>query len=253
ELALTLVLLAGAGLMVRTTVNLLQADSLVDISHLLLANVQMPTDRYSGPARRTEFAETVTKRLDAQPGIRFATVANAMPFYTAPLRVLSIEGRPDLTAGPPIAVSYVTIGRQYFETLGIHLLLGRDLSPADGTTGHLAAIVNQRFVQMFFGAQNPLGGHIRASDPEVGVRHAPCLPMFRVAPTVRQHYGRELDPVIYVPYQHDSTPVPVVLIRAGGDPNGAVPLLRNTLNALDPHAVLFGVTTLEQLLETTGF
>jgi len=253
ELALTIVLLAGAGLMVRTTIKLLQTDSIVDTSHVLMANVHVPDAKDSTPEQRTAFVDTFAERLEALPGIRSTSVANATPFYTAPLRALAVDGRPELGDGPAPVVSYVTIGRRYFETLGVQLLLGRDFASIDGTTGHLSTIVNQRFVQMFFGGQSPLGARIRLTDPNAAHADSPPLTIVGVAPTVRQHYAQDLDPVVYVPYRQDPTAVPVVFVRTTGDPNAAAPTMRETLRELDSRLVLFNVMPLEQLLAGTGF
>ncbi len=253
ELALTIVLLAGAGLMVRTTIKLLQTDSIVETSHVLIANVHLPAAAYSTPERRTRFVDAFADRLEALPAIRFATVANAMPFFTAPLRALAVSGRPEVSGGPAPVVSYVTIGQGYFETLGVHLLLGRAFSSTDGTPGHLAAIVNQRFAQMFFGGQSPLDAGIRLTDPNAAHADTPLLTIVGVAPTVRQHYAQDLDPVVYVPYRQDPTAAPVVLVRTSGDPNAVSPTIRETLRELDASLVLFNVMPLEQLLTVTGF
>jgi putative ABC transport system permease protein len=123
----------------------------------------------------------------------------------------------------------------------------------DGTAGHLAAIVNQRFVRMFFGAENPLGAGIRLTDPNAARADAPQLTIVGVAPTIRQHYAQDLDPVVYVPYRQDPTSAPIVFARTSGDPNAAMPAIRETLRALDSRLVLFNVMALDQLLAGTGF
>ena len=253
ELALTIVLLTGAGLMVRTTIKLLQTDSIVDTSHVLLASVHLPETKYATSEQRARFVESLAARLGAVPPIRSMTVANAMPFFTAPLRALELSDRRDVSGGPAPGVSYVTIGDGYFETLGVHLLLGRGFSPIDGTTGHLAAIVNQRFVRMFFGAQGPLGAGIRLTDPNASQAQPPLLTIVGVAPTIRQHYAQDLDPVVYVPYRQNATAIPVVLVRTSGDPNAGVPAVRDALRDLDSSLVLFNVMPLEQLLAGSGF
>src|SRR5207248_3892006 len=137
------------------------------------------------------------------------------------------------TKGPAPVVSYVTIGPQYFDTLGVHMLLGRAFSSSDGTIGHLAAIVNQRFMQMFFGGQSPLGAGIRLTDPNAAHADAPLLTIVGVAPTVRQHYAQDLDPVVYVPYRQDPTSVPIVFVRTSDDPNATVPTIREAVRELD--------------------
>src|SRR5207244_11465236 len=90
ELALTIVLLAGAGLMLRTTIKLLQIDSIVDTSHVLMASVHLPEAKYSTPEERTRFVETCAERRDGVPAIPPSTVANAMPLSNAPWRALVV-------------------------------------------------------------------------------------------------------------------------------------------------------------------
>jgi len=254
ELALTIVLLAGAGLMIRTTINLLEIDSIVDTSHLLMANVDLPAAKYSTPEERAAFMDIFAARVRDVAPVRFTSVASAMPFYDAPRRALDIVGRPDIGGGPPAAVSYVAIGEGYFDTLGVHLLLGRAFSATDGTSGHLAAIVNQRFVQMFFPGTSPLGAEIGLTDPNATHADAPPrLTIVGVAPTVRQHYAQDLDPVVYVPYRQDPASVPLMLVRTSGDPSAAEPAMRAALHDLDATLVLFNIMPLEQLLSGTGF
>lgn len=252
ELALTLILLAGAGLMIRTTIALMQVDSLVDTPHILMSAVRLPDAKYAA-AERTRFVERLGERLEALPPVRFTTVASAMPFLTAPLRALEVAGRRPDTLGPRPAVSYVAVGPHYFETLGVHLLLGRSFSAVDGTAGHLAAIVNQRFVRMFSGGRNPLGDRIRLTDPNAARGEPPWLTIVGVSPAVRQHYAQDLDPVVYVPYLQDPAPTPTLLTRTGGDPNALAPLIREALQRLDSDLVLVNVAPLDELLSGTGF
>jgi putative ABC transport system permease protein len=106
---------------------------------------------------------------------------------------------------------------------------------------------------MFLSGQSPLTASIRVTDPDAGHADAPWLPVIGVSPTVRQHYAQDLDPVVYVPYRQDPAPVPVVFVRASGDPNAAAPAMRDTLHQIDSSLVLFNVMSLDQLLSGTGF
>jgi putative ABC transport system permease protein len=219
-----------------------------------LSSLHLSDAKYSLPNQRTRFVETFEQRLRRLPMVRGASVASAMPFYNAPLRALALIGRPQVGGSLPPAVSYVTISDGYFDTLGVHLLLGRPFSSADGTTGHLSAIVNQRFVQMFFDGRSPLGAAIRVTDPNAVRSDGPALSIVGVAPTIRQHYAQDLDPVVYVPYRQDPTALPVVFVRtASSNPNLAAASIRETLRELDSNLVLFNTMPLEQLLAGTGF
>jgi predicted permease len=253
ELALTLVLLAGAGLMIRTTLKLFQIDSVVDSSHVLLANVTLPAARYATADQRSAFVDALVGRLAVAPDVTSASVASAMPFLSAPLRVVSVGGHaePSEVRGP--AVSYVAIGTSYFDALGVRLLVGRTFVPTDGTPGHDSAIVNQRFVEMFLKGGTPLGTTIRVTNPNVTNQNGPWLTIVGISPTIRQHYAQDLDPVVYVPYRQDATGVPLLVVRTNGEPAHAIPIVRQEVNALDKTLVVFNDMPLAQLLSGTGF
>jgi putative ABC transport system permease protein len=105
---------------------------------------------------------------------------------------------------------------------------------------------------MFFGGHSPLGRAIRVVDPNAG-GEAPWLTIVGVSPSIPQHYARDLDPVVYVPFREDPTAVPTIFVRTTADANRAAPVVRQTLRELDANLVLFGETTIEQLLTVTGF
>lgn len=165
ELAFTLVLLAGAGLMVRSFLALYRADLVADTSNVLAMGLTLPNQKYPTPAHRTAFYERLEERLGAIPAISSATLVSNVPFAPTPVRELSIDGRVEIPGERRPTITYVTIGSRYFDTLGLRLLRGRDFTATDGTPGHESAIVNQRFVSMYFQGEDPIGGRIRVRDP----------------------------------------------------------------------------------------
>jgi len=115
---LTLSLLVGAGLLLRTLVAVYRADAIVDTSRLMLAWLSVSPETYATPDRRMALDDQVLEALRRVPGIDDATVASAKPFYTAPVRPLEIEGRVRPPGTAPDRVSYVLAGPHYFDTLG---------------------------------------------------------------------------------------------------------------------------------------
>jgi predicted permease len=252
QLALTLSLLAGAGLMARTLRAVYRADAVVDTSNLLFASLDPPMQRYATPAQRVALYERVEGDVQAIPGVSAAMMTSALPFYDAPVRALTIEGR-DSTDANAAGASYVSVGPAYFDTLGVRLVRGRGFLPIDGTVGHEVTIVNQRFASMVFGPAEAIGQRIRLTNPNEPGAAAPWLTIVGVSPTVRQHYAREIDPVVYVPYRSSPGVGMTLLVRSRTARDAVTPALREALRTVDPDLPLFNIGRLDQLLSGTRF
>ena len=159
ELAITLILLAGAGLMMRSFVALYRADLVIDASNLLTVPLQLPPGSYPTVGQRTAFWDQLEQRLRGIAGISGASTGSSMPFIGAARRELSLEGRTTGDRAP--VVSFVTVGPGYFETLGLPVTRGRTFTPVDRVSRRESAIVNDRFAAMFFRDQDPIGRRIQ--------------------------------------------------------------------------------------------
>jgi predicted permease len=249
DLALTLALLTGAGLMARTMIAVYRADAVVDPSNIVYGSVALPNAKYPTAAQRITFFERLDTRLSAIPAVAAATLTNALPFYTAPTWQLTIDGRDDA----PRAASYVLVGSRYFETLGLSMIRGRAVTDDDAMPGREGAVVNQRLASMYFGNRDPIGSRIRLTNPNNPAAAAPWLTIVGVSPTVRQHYAQEIDPVVYIPYRLDALRASTLLVRARSDAASATSLVRQEMRALDPDLPLYNITPLERLLSGTRF
>src|SRR5207247_8465119 len=137
-------------------------------------------------------------RLAALPGVSLVAVATALPLGGAMPRTLTIDGyamRPDAT---PPTVWTVTVGGRYFDAIGVPLVRGRAFGDRDGLPGYEAAIVNQRFADMFFSGTDAIGRRVRLT--EANAPAAPALAIVGVVPSVRQRTTTaDPDPIVYVP------------------------------------------------------
>jgi putative ABC transport system permease protein len=252
ELTLTLVLLAGAGFMIRSFLTLYRLEPGIETAHLLTVNVSLPERKYPTPDARAAFYRRVEDRLRGIGAIRAGAIASHMPFGSGQALRVTIEGR-EAPAGERMRqVTGVTVGPRYFETLGVTLARGRAFVDIDGTPGREVAIVNQRFASMFLAGEDALGHRIRLiPDPPAGP--APWLTIVGVSPTVRQRSIRdaEPDPVVYVPYRFAPGPSMTLLIRTVGEPSALTSTLREEVRALDPDLPLFGIATMDRALAQT--
>ena len=227
EVALTLVLLAGAGLMARSLLTLSRADRVVDPAGMTAIQLTLPESRYPTAEQRLAFLRTLDELIGAAaPGLPAAR-ASRPPFVPAPRRELAVDGRPVASDGPPPTVGVVVVSNDYFEKLDLGLQRGRAFADRDGTTGNETAIVNGLFAEAFFADQDPLGRRIRLTPPDGPDDDAPWLTVIGVAPTVRQSFGAAPPiPVAYLPYRAEPLPFTQILARDERQTAAAVAAMR---------------------------
>ena len=252
ELAFTLVLLAGAGLMTRSFLSLYRADLVIDPTNVLSTRIALPPARYPTPEAQTAFFRQLEEQLGGLSTIGAAAFADTVPFIGAPRRALSVDGRADAPDAPRPSVSMVSISPAYFETLGVRLMRGRAFTEADMRQGSGDAIVNERLAAMFFPDQEPIGKRIRLSGgPTSSQDTAPWLTVVGVAPSVRQQPTlglQDLDPVVYVPRTPASGPVAWLLVRGAPSATSVATVVRERIWTLDPDVALARLVPLDETI-----
>ena len=263
EVALTLVLLAGAGLMARSLLTLSRADGIVDAAGMTAIQLFLPESRYATAGQRLAFFQALDERIAASAPDMSAARASRPPFVPAPRRELAIDGRLASDDGPRPQVGVITISDDYFAMLGIGLQRGRSFSDRDGTAGNETVIVNRLFADTFFADEGPLGRRIRltppgaagagAPDDEASDAGAPWLSIVGVSPTVRQSFGAAPPvPVAYLPYRAQPVPFTQVLTGGGRQPTAAIGTVREVVRRLDPDIPL-RIFTMEAVVGNTMF
>ena len=245
EVALTLVLLAGAGLMVRSFLAVYRADSIVDAARVLTMPLSLPNEKYQTPEQRTEAYHRLEERIGGIPGVSSTAFANVVPFAGGPSRQMSVDERRPLPGESQPIVSYVTIRGRYFEALGLRLLRGRTFIDRDAVPGSESAIVNQRLATMFFPNEDPIGRRICLTAPNAATTvPASCATIVGLSPTVRQQYFQDIDPVVYVPDRADASGL-TLIVRSNSTPNAVAPLIRAEVLALDADIALTAIMPLD--------
>ena len=252
ELAFTLVLLAGAGLMTRSFMSLYRADLVVDPTNVLSTRIALPPARYPTPEAQTAFFRQLEEQLGGLSTIGAAAFADTVPFIGAARRELSVDGRADAPDAPRPSVSMVSISQAYFETLGVRLMRGRAFTEADMRQGSGDAIVNERFAAMFFPDQEPIGKRIRLSGgPTASQDTDTWLTVVGVAPSVRQQPTlqlQDLDPVVYVPRTPASGRVAWLLVRGAPSATAVATAVRERIWTLDPDVALARLVPLDETI-----
>lgn len=254
ELTLTLVLLAGAGFMMRSFVNLYKLEVGIDTSKILTMGFILPTRKYTVMQSRIDFMQRMEERLNANGAIAGASTASNQPLGGGSNRQLEIDGKPLPAGEKPRTALMLAIGARYFDAVGVKLLRGRTYDYTEGTPGKEVVIVNQRLATKYFGNQDPVGQRIRLVEDNPNAPTYPWATVIGVTPNIRQRNGGqgdpEPDPVVYIPHSQNTGIVGLgnVLVRARGNPAQVMPVVRKEIFALDPDLSLANMRTLDESL-----
>jgi predicted permease len=251
QVSLALVLLTGAGLLVRNFLQLYFADRVINTAGVVTARLTLPVQKYAGPDDRRRFLGEFEGRLSSTTLFTAATMSSDVPFtFANTQRVVSIEGQPD-TMDRRLPISVFLAGRQYFETLGLPIVRGRALGRVDESKGQLGAVVNQRFASSYFPDSDPVGRRVRLSgieDPFTIVGVSATMPFS--APPQRQ--GE--DSAVYIQLFGAPPPGTVsVIVRSAADVQGVATRLREELKAIDPGLPLHYAQTLDDVFANNRF
>ncbi|PYR21953.1 MAG: hypothetical protein DMF95_34465 [Acidobacteria bacterium] len=237
----------------RQFFNFYAVDLNVQTSDAVTTFIRLPPQTYATRDQRIAFHEQLKARLLSVPGITASTVASAAPFSPAGRRQLtSVDGQP--TTDPPPEVMTVVVEPSYFQTVVRGLILGEPFSELHGTPGHEAAIVNQRFAEVYLGAGSPIGRHVELRLPTAQRTYlresdAPVPPVsveiIGVAPEIRQ--VRDAVPMVYLPFRADAPAAVALIVRGSSGSGPGVAAVRNAVNAIDPDLALGAVRTLDEL------
>jgi predicted permease len=258
QLALTLVLLAGAGTIGRGFLELYRAGQILDTADIVTMRLALAVQKYRTPEQRKLFFRELDERLAANRSFSLVTVASDVPFMTltGSRRALTIEGDESPAGQPPPSVSYIYVGPRYFETLRVKLTRGRPFVEQDGRAGHEGAIVNERFVSLFFANTNPIGRRIRLVNASSPNTKAPWFTIVGVAPTIPQIViMEEHDPIVYVTVEGEPAPhrFASIIVRSNAGTATAVAELREEVRKVDPDLPGYYVQTMDELLASSRF
>jgi predicted permease len=232
EVALAVVLLAGAGVMIRSFLNLATAQLGVTTANTLVMGFNLPKAKYPTREAQVSFFDRLKIRLEAVPGVD-STAIGPIPTFAiggGTAYELAGGGSVDEQSRPTIPVAL--IGPDYFRTLGVAVRSGREFNMFDGRSGVPVVVVNQRFATQHWPSEDPLGQRVRLFDG-----HAPGAwrVVVGVVPNLIQGADRqEIDPLVYVPYGQGTGAYGSVFVRTSVPTAGLVPAFRREISALDP-------------------
>jgi predicted permease len=250
QVALSMVLLAGAGLFARSLMKLQEEKVGFNRDNVLLVGIDPRLGGYK-PTELSALYRQLLDRLGTLPGVKSATIATYAPMSgTGRNSTITVRGyTPQPTEN--MAVADMLIGPDYCETLGLPLLLGRDIGARDTPAAQKIAVVNQSFAQRFFHGENPLGRRFYFGDEDDPERGEELEIVGVIGDVKYQSAKEEAGPTAYRPIlqvQDSDAYSSNLEIRTAGDPASLEPAVRQAIGQVDDKLPIFGVATLREQL-----
>ncbi len=245
EVALAMMLLAAAGLLIRSFSLLQRVDPGFDSTHLAVVRLSLPDSRYPELPERTQFVNSVLERLHALPGVQAVAASGTLPFDSVPETDLELEGHVYAPGDEPSA-EILTAGPEYFGVMGIRLLAGRTFTPQD-TPGHpTALVINKTMAQRFWPGESALGKRVVMKD------WGPPLPgqIVGVVSDVKQDsLETDTQPAIYYSFAQfpQGTLTTYLVVRGASDPLRLAPAIRDHIWSVDRDQPV-SVLAMEQII-----
>jgi predicted permease len=245
ELALAVVLLVGAGLMIRSFLNLYGMQTVEGSDQILTMRLNLVNVKYPKPEDRLGFYERLLPRLAGVPGVGAAGVTTDLPLAGAADRPVEIEGAPPVEPAQRPVVRSVIISPDYLRVVGAQVLRGRAFDETDGTPGKRTVIVTQRFAERFWSKEDPRGKRLRFYRRE---QAQDWLTVVGVSSNIRQNSPmRPEDPVLFLPYRQEPAGDLAIAVRTGMPAGTIAAAIRREVQALDEDLPVYQVRTLTQV------
>jgi putative ABC transport system permease protein len=248
EVAVSLVLLIGAGLLINSFMRLLNVDPGFRANNLLTMSIVLPPLKYPDQTRRSAFYTDLLSRVEALPGVRSASVTNWVPLVSQGDSVgIYIEGRPAPAPGQEIIVVTRVVSPHYFPTMGIELLRGREFGEQDRADSAAVVVINETMARRYWPGEDPIGKRVTPGDPN---DPNDWCQIIGVVKDVRQFkLDDDPKPQMYLTYEQAGFFAPrYLVVSTEVEPLSLAPTVRNTVWDIDKDQPVSNIATMEGVL-----
>jgi len=247
EIAMSLVLLVGAGLMVQSFLRLRRVNIGLNPKNVLTATIVLPRAKYTKDEQRAALFKQLIERVRTLPGVEAASATGTLPLGGITWgRSLTVEGYPVVPVGQAPSVQHTVVTPGYFRTMGITLLAGRDFDDTDTNDSQNVTIIDERLARQYWPNQSPLGKRVRFGPPE---DNEPWFTIVGVVSAVRhQRMQEETRPSVYLPHQKIPSSGMTLVARTSVNPNDFIGAVRREVAQLDPDLPVSEVATMEKVV-----
>ena len=246
ELALTCVLLVGAGLLIRSFLHLYTLDLGIDTRGLVAMRVLLTDSRFARPESRVLFFERISTRVAAVSGVDRVAITTSVPPFGSETRTVEVEGRPPQATRSSVA--QVIVSSTFFDALGLPILRGRNFSDTDPAD---AVLVNERAASQLFPGADPLGKRIRLTDRHTQTaKPAAWRTIVGIVASVRHNSPESGAPsaAVYLPLRE--APIHVsLLVRSALPAPSVIEAVRHAVRDVDPDQPVYSARSVDEMLE----
>ncbi|MEO7600020.1 MAG: ABC transporter permease [Opitutus sp.] len=250
QFALTVVLLAGAGMMMRSFFAAQALNPFVRPESVFTARIQLPEDqgdRFAEPLSRRQFYETLLPQLASLPGVTQVATTSHLPGLGSNQRDIEIEGRSNPDPKQPPRASYIVQSVGYLPSIGLPLLTGRGFTETDGDAGKEAVIVTREFAARHWPGEIAVGKRFRFVEEK---KLNPWLNVIGICADIIQNAQRaDSPPLVFIPYRQEPWGWMALLLRTTSDPAALAAPVRAAVQTIDADLPLFEVRSLPAALE----
>jgi len=249
EVALALVLLIGAGLLIRSFARLQGVDPGFNAQNLLTMSVSLPRSKYDNDQKRVSFFRRAIGEMRALPGVESAGAVNSLPFASFHSGTsVDIEGRPILPVVQKLKTGVMVTDANYFRVMQIPLKRGRLFTDQEAAEMRHVVVINETFARRHFPNEDPLGKRVTIYMKD---DNQPCEIVGVVGDSKHMNLDAEIGPMSYWPHPELASSGMTFVIRTSGDAAAITSAARNVIRALDPAQPVSDVITMESLIGTS--
>ena len=248
EIALAVVLLIGAGLMMKSLLRLLQTNIGFNTENLLTMTVILPPTKYTDPNQQINFNDQLRERVQSLPGVAGAGTVNILPVNAGNTTRFYVDGDPVPAPGKEVEANIRTVSDDYFKALGIPLLAGRTFDARDTANGRGVVIIGKTVADRMFAGRDPIGKGLRYSSY---ASVPPDLVVGVVGDVKITGVDEALKPVLYYPFRQTPSTFANLVVRTNSDPNALAGSIRTEVRNLESDAAILNVRTMDEMIAQT--
>lgn len=252
EVAMAVILVAGAGLLIKSLYVMLQSDTGLQKEHLLTAEIT-PSAAFCGKHNAcVDFYSQVVQHIRALPGVSSAAVSDGIPLYYVGRTVVAVEGRQEFSEQKPYSVWEFSVSPDYLETMGIQLLRGRNFNTTDRRQSEKVVLVEKALADLFWPGQDPIGKHIKPSWMKEWRTVVGVVQNVRKYNVMPDDFAARMLGAVYLPEAQGIISPPgemEVVVRTAGDPSSTKQELAQAVAAVNGNVPISKIRTMDEVIE----
>jgi len=247
EITLAVVLLVGAGLMMKSLLRLLQTNVGFNPENVLTMTVVLPPGKYAEPNTLVSFHQQLKERIESLPGVNGTGTVDILPLQGGNTTRFFVDGDPIPAPGQEIEANFRVVDDNYFQTLGVPLIAGRMFDERDKANAQGVVIIGKTVADRVFAGRDPVGRRIKYSSSQ----GPPDLIIGVVGDVRIAGLDEVIRPVLYYPYRQSPSTATNLVVRTNADPAALAGAIRNETRLLEPDVAIFNVSAMQELINSS--